>query len=631
MEYRDALREWQAEQNAPAPVPSASPVMQPSSVPQPLPPQIPTQTQMTQPPPTRELLPPAPITPPPSPQPLQPAELNMRGLVDAREPTPNPQLLPPTRQVGLPQGFGGAVSSPIQPMQGGNSLIPIGPSRGTISAEAGNRGVLPPPPLMTVPPQLSPLPPPQEMAAIMPPQPPVAPSPLMSPQVVGRPTEPPPPVMQPPAQFDPSAVQSFTELPHYSGPTNPASLVGMETLNSGQGPAPTPAAQPFIRDEEGRDPPAPAPASNFSKIWEDAGNPMINEGPQYGDAAPKRSDFGTSDEGGHMEYRSALREWREAQDITSDPLTGSVQTTNNNSDFLLPESRNPDFATQTTPVGPDQMEGTSPNAVPFSQPIAPPQGNFTPQGRRYIQAPQEPQSMPYYDPYQGRTPGFGLPGTGMFAPTTPFGVRGIGNVMGTGRYGMPPPMYYPMQQQMGYGSPFGMQSASPMGGKGGPAPVFAPPPPPPRPFFGGNRGFGGKAGRGRAPSPPPPPRPSFGRSSGKAGRSPSPSYGGGNPWGSGGARSAFKQGGLFSSPFEGLVPGSGGGMDDVIPASIEGQEPILVSRDEYILPADAVSDIGDGSTGRGAEILDNMVSGIRLAKNGSPAQPRSMMDISGSA
>ena len=513
MEYRDALREWQAEQNAPAPVPSASPVMQP------------------------------------------------------------------------------------------------------------------PPPLMTVPPQLSPLPPPQEMAAIMPPPPPVAPSPLMSPQVVGRPTEPPPPVMQPPAQFDPSApfVQSHTELPQYSGPTNPASLVGMETLNSGQGPAPTPAAQPFI------DPPAPAPASNFSKIWEDAGNPMINEGPQYGDAAPKRSDFGTSDEGGHMEYRSALREWREAQDITSDPLTGSVQTTNNNSDFLLPESRNPDFATQTTPVGPDQMEGTSPNAVPFSQPIAPPQGNFTPQGRRYIQAPQEPQSMPYYDPYQGRTPGFGLPGTGMFAPTTPFGVRGIGNVIGTGRYGMPPPVMYPMQQQMGYGSPFGMQSASPMGGKGGPAPVFAPPPPAPRPFFGGNRGFGGKAGRGRVPSPPPPPRPSFGRSSGKAGRSPSPSYGGGNPWGSGGARSAFKQGGLFSSPFEGLVPGSGGGMDDVIPASIEGQEPILVSRDEYILPADAVSDIGDGSTGRGAEILDNMVSGIRLAKNGSPAQPRSMMDISGSA
>ena len=90
----------------------------------------------------------------------------------------------------------------------------------------------------------------------------------------------------------------------------------------------------------------------------------------------------------------------------------------------------------------------------------------------------------------------------------------------------------------------------------------------------------------------------------------------------------FKQGGQFSSAFEGLVPGSGGGMDDIVSASIEGREPILVSRDEYIIPADAVSDIGDGSTGRGAELIDNMVSGIRLAKNGSQSQPRSMQDIS---
>ena len=70
-------------------------------------------------------------------------------------------------------------------------------------------------------------------------------------------------------------------------------------------------------------------------------------------------------------------------------------------------------------------------------------------------------------------------------------------------------------------------------------------------------------------------------------------------------------------------------MDDTVPASIEGREPILVSRDEYVLPADAVSDIGDGSTGRGAELLDGMVTRIRLAKNGSPGQPRSMMDLSG--
>jgi len=176
---------------------------------------------------------------------------------------------------------------------------------------------------------------------------------------------------------------------------------------------------------------------------------------------------------------------------------------------------------------------------------------------------------------------------------------------------------------MGYGSPFGQQRMSPMSGKAGASPVSAPPPQP-RPVFGGNRGAGGKAGR----SSMPPPMPS--RNVGRAGRGQArAAYGMSSPWGSGRVRSRFKQGGPLFSAFEGLVPGSGGGMDDTVPASIEGREPILVSRDEYVLPADAVSDIGDGSTGRGAELLDGMVTRIRLAKNGSPGQPRSMMDLSG--
>ena len=68
-------------------------------------------------------------------------------------------------------------------------------------------------------------------------------------------------------------------------------------------------------------------------------------------------------------------------------------------------------------------------------------------------------------------------------------------------------------------------------------------------------------------------------------------------------------------------------MDDTVPASIEGREPILVSRDEYVVPADTVSDLGDGSTGRGAEVLDGMVTRTRLAKNGSANQPGRMADI----
>jgi hypothetical protein len=76
------------------------------------------------------------------------------------------------------------------------------------------------------------------------------------------------------------------------------------------------------------------------------------------------------------------------------------------------------------------------------------------------------------------------------------------------------------------------------------------------------------------------------------------------------------------SAFEGLLQGQGGGMDDVIPANIDGNEPILVSRNEYVMPADVVSSLGDGSTNQGADMLDNLINNVRIAKNGSPIQPQ---------
>ena len=45
----------------------------------------------------------------------------------------------------------------------------------------------------------------------------------------------------------------------------------------------------------------------------------------------------------------------------------------------------------------------------------------------------------------------------------------------------------------------------------------------------------------------------------------------------------FENGGSLTvdtSVFEGLVPGMGGGMDDIVPAIIDGMEPVLLSRDE---------------------------------------------------
>jgi len=76
--------------------------------------------------------------------------------------------------------------------------------------------------------------------------------------------------------------------------------------------------------------------------------------------------------------------------------------------------------------------------------------------------------------------------------------------------------------------------------------------------------------------------------------------------------------------FEGLVPGAGGGMDDVVPANIEGMEPVLLSRDEYVIPADVVSHIGDGSTTRGGELLDQMIDNIRKEKTATTVQPDEM-------
>jgi len=70
-----------------------------------------------------------------------------------------------------------------------------------------------------------------------------------------------------------------------------------------------------------------------------------------------------------------------------------------------------------------------------------------------------------------------------------------------------------------------------------------------------------------------------------------------------------------------MVPGQGSGMSDSVPFSIEGQQPALLSRDEYVLPADVVSQLGDGSSGAGADMLDNFVSRLRQSKYGNSQQP----------
>jgi len=72
---------------------------------------------------------------------------------------------------------------------------------------------------------------------------------------------------------------------------------------------------------------------------------------------------------------------------------------------------------------------------------------------------------------------------------------------------------------------------------------------------------------------------------------------------------------------QGMVKGQGGGMDDQVMGSIGAQQPVAVSPGEYIVPADVVSGLGDGSSDAGAQELDRMSQDVRMARGGSAQQP----------
>ena len=72
--------------------------------------------------------------------------------------------------------------------------------------------------------------------------------------------------------------------------------------------------------------------------------------------------------------------------------------------------------------------------------------------------------------------------------------------------------------------------------------------------------------------------------------------------------------------FEGMVKGDGDGMSDDIPFSIENKQPALLSRDEYVLPADVVSALGNGSSNAGADMLDKFMADVREKSMGRERQ-----------
>jgi hypothetical protein len=71
-----------------------------------------------------------------------------------------------------------------------------------------------------------------------------------------------------------------------------------------------------------------------------------------------------------------------------------------------------------------------------------------------------------------------------------------------------------------------------------------------------------------------------------------------------------------------LLNGPGDGMSDDIPAVIRGEQiqRAALADGEFVIPADVVSHLGNGSTNAGAKKLYQMMSRIRHARTGKKKQ-----------
>lgn len=68
------------------------------------------------------------------------------------------------------------------------------------------------------------------------------------------------------------------------------------------------------------------------------------------------------------------------------------------------------------------------------------------------------------------------------------------------------------------------------------------------------------------------------------------------------------------------IDGPGDGMSDSVPATIGGTQPARLADGEFVIPADVVSHLGNGSTKAGARQLYAMMDRIRKARTGTKKQ-----------
>jgi hypothetical protein len=70
----------------------------------------------------------------------------------------------------------------------------------------------------------------------------------------------------------------------------------------------------------------------------------------------------------------------------------------------------------------------------------------------------------------------------------------------------------------------------------------------------------------------------------------------------------------------GYLNGQGDGMSDSIPATIEGKQPARLADGEFVVPADVVSHLGNGSSKAGSKRLYAMLDKVRHARTGNKKQ-----------
>jgi len=86
------------------------------------------------------------------------------------------------------------------------------------------------------------------------------------------------------------------------------------------------------------------------------------------------------------------------------------------------------------------------------------------------------------------------------------------------------------------------------------------------------------------------------------------------------ASGIINSGGAFAKG--GYLDGPGDGMSDSIPATIANKQPARLADGEFVVPADVVSHLGNGSTKAGAQRLYSMMDKVRKARTGTTKQGR---------